>query len=174
MERHPVIRARQAGVTLIELLVVLVILALASTAVLLNAPPARPPVQKEAERMAARIRIALDESLTTRKSFRLVLDEGGYGFEVFSEGQWTEMPDHRFLAHRDFGKGVTAEIAAGEAALSNARALGESARPVVDETTRLALDPLGAQDQLQVRLSSSDGAWFVKLGASGAAEAIRD
>ncbi|MEZ5897488.1 MAG: prepilin-type N-terminal cleavage/methylation domain-containing protein [Parvularculaceae bacterium] len=174
MERHTVIRARQTGVTLVELLVVLVILALASTAVLLNTPPARPGVQEEAERMAARIRIALDESMTTRKSFRLVLDEGGYDFEVFTQGQWTQMPDHRFLARRDFSKGVTAEISTAEAAMANARSLGESARPVIDEKTRLTLDPLGAQDQLQVRLSSRDGAFLVKLDATGVAEASRD
>jgi general secretion pathway protein H len=175
LDRYELKRAAQAGITLVELLVVLVILALASSTVLLNAPPSRTPVQEEAERLSARLRLALDEAQVTGRSLRAVFDATGYGFEVYRSGKWAALADHRFLSRHDFHPGVTPEVLVEEAAIANASALGEYARPgIPDDISRLTLDPMGAQSNLRVRLLSRDGAWVVELDPNGALESHRD
>ncbi|OFX05720.1 MAG: type II secretion system protein GspH [Alphaproteobacteria bacterium RIFCSPHIGHO2_12_FULL_63_12] len=81
MVGRKIIRNAQRGLTLIELLVVIVILALASSLVLLTAPPTRPPVRDEAERFARRMELALDEAITSSRPMRVKIDALGYVFE---------------------------------------------------------------------------------------------
>ena len=78
---------RAAGFSLIELLVVLVLLALASTAVVLNLP-APDPLREPAQRLAARLQHAQSLAVTGNRPLRLQLDNQGYVFQQREQGQW--------------------------------------------------------------------------------------
>ena len=147
MVGRKIARARQRGLTLVELLVVIVILALASSVVLLTAPPSRPEVRDEAERFAARMQLALDHAITSTAPVRVKIDPSGYVFETLApaipenekiesdqaeeeEGdsgniRWKSVAGASALARRNFEKGVTVTPEIADAANDNARELGE-------------------------------------------------
>lgn len=162
-------RAGERGLTLVELLVVLVILGLASSLVLLNAPPSRAVVERDALRFASSVRIALDEMVMTGATYRLVIDATGYGFERYAGGEWSSEGVDRAFQRTDFDNGVVATTEIADAALANARALGDEAPDEVDddEPKVIRLDPVGAPATFAVRLLSPQGAYRVSLGADG-------
>lgn len=178
------IRNRQRGLTLVELLVVIVILALASSVVLLNAPPSRPAVRDDAERFAARIQLALDETIASGGMMRVSIDAAGYGFEAVADGEWAPIDPNKTLARKTFDKRSTAVVEIADAANDNARALGddEDDAPSTsddedeedDKVRRIPLDPLGAQMPFSVRFSSPDGAWIVTVTEGAAIEVKQD
>lgn len=170
MDRKQIARSRQHGLTLIELLVVIVILALASTVVLLTAPPSRPEVREDAERFAARVQLALDNAVVSGKVLRLSLDAKGYQFETLSEGEWSVVEGAKSLARRNFDDRTIAAVGIEDASFDNARALGvdetegENEEEDEDEAVNhIPLDPLGVQIAFSVRFSSGDGAWKVTV-----------
>lgn len=166
-------RRRERGLTLVELLVVIVILALASSVVLLNAPPSRPKVKDDAERFAARLTLAMDEAVATGAVMRVSIDAKGYQFERLKAGEWTPLDDDRFFGRRDFDKGSLAKVEIKDAANDNARALGGEERPDAaeegdeEERSDIALDPLGVQTAFSVRFSSVDGVVVVTVDEGG-------
>jgi general secretion pathway protein H len=173
-------RKRERGLTLVELLVVIVILALASSVVMLNAPPVRPEARDDAERFAARMQLALDEATTSGAVMRVSIDALGYDFETMKDGKWTATEDKTPLSRSLFNKRTTATVETTDAANDNARALGSEERVVAadegeaeDEDVRfIALDPLGAQTAFSVNFSGPQGAWIVTV-SEGAAIAVR-
>jgi type II secretion system protein H len=167
-------RNRQRGLTLVELLVVIVILALASSVVLLNAPPSRPKVKDDAERFAARLVLAMDEAIATGAVMRISIDAKGYQFERLKAGEWTPLEETRAFGRRDFDARSLAKVEIKDAANDNARALGGEERPDAaeddeeEEKSDIALDPLGVQTAFSVRFSSANGAWLVTVDEGGA------
>jgi len=187
-------RTGQHGLTLVELLVVIVILALASSVVLLTAPPTRPQVRDEAERFAARMQLALDHSITSTKPVRVKIDTSGYLFEALASAEaekenseseldeeeesgpemsrWKAVADVPALARREFEKGVTVTPEIADAANDNARALGDGGGPE-DESDEekgayaIPLDPLGSQMAFSLRFYSRDGVWTASVDAGG-------
>lgn len=163
-------RAGERGLTLVELLVVLVILGLASSLVLLNAPPSRAVVERDALRFASSVKIALDEMVMTGATYRLVIDAAGYGFERYAGEEWTSEGIDRAFQRTEFDNGVVATTEITDAALANARALGdeEPEKEVDDDEPKvIRLDPVGAPATFTVRLLSPQGAYRVSLGADG-------
>lgn len=167
MDRRKIERIRQRGLTLVELLVVIVILALASTVVLLTAPPSRPPVREDAERFAARMQIALDAAIMSGDALRLSVDGKGYVFEVLRRGEWTPAEGAKILSRSDFDSRTTALLEMSDASFNNARALGVEEADRTEEEEEavrlIALDPLGAQPAFSMRFSSGDGVWTVTV-----------
>ncbi len=163
-------RAGERGLTLVELLVVLVILGLASSLVLLNAPPSRAVVERDALRFAASVKVALDEMVMTGATYRLVIDAAGYGYERYAGGAWAADGIDRAFRRVDFDKGVTATVEIEDAALANARALGEDPPDAAedDEPKVIRLDPIGPPATFTMRLLSPEGAYLVTLGGDGA------
>jgi general secretion pathway protein H len=169
----------QRGLTLIELLVVVVILALASSIVLLNAPPSRPAVRDDAERFAARMQLALDEAIASGSPMRVSIDPAGYAFEALKDDAWTALDKAAFLARNDFDKRTTATPEIDDAANDNARALGvDESDETSDEEEKgvvhIPLDPLGAQAAFKVRFSSADGAWIVSVSDGAKVSVTQD
>lgn len=172
-------RRRQRGLTLVELLVVIVILALASSVVLLNAPPVRPEARDDAERFAARMQLAFDEAIATGAVMRVSIDALGYGFETLQAGKWKAVEGKAPLARKLYDERSTATVEVADAANDNARALGSEERVTAvdgeeqedDDVRRIALDPLGAQTPFSVKFSSPQGAWIVTI-SEGAAVAV--
>lgn len=177
MDGRKIALKAQRGLTLIELLVVVVILAFASTVVLLNAPPSRPAVRDDAERFAARMQMALDQSIAGSAVMRVSIDATGYQFDALKGGDWTALESEAPFARKDFDQRTTATAEIDDAANDNARALGvdESSETVADEdrgVAHITLDPLGAQAPFKVRFSSADGAWTVTV-SDGAEVAVK-
>jgi len=81
-------RWSQRGFTLIELMVVVTIIALASAAVVLIMPDPRGRVIEDAERFAARARVAHDLALIEGRSVSVWVSTAGYGFDRRSGGAW--------------------------------------------------------------------------------------
>jgi general secretion pathway protein H len=163
-------RGRERGLTLVELLVVMVILGLASSLVLLNAPPSRAVVERDALRFASSVKIALDEMVMTGATYRLVVDATGYGFERYVRGEWVTEGIDRAFQRAEFDNGVTATVEIADAALANARALGDDppTEGEDDEPKIIRLDPIGPPATFTLRLLSAQGAYLVSLGADGA------
>ncbi len=169
-------QTQQRGLTLIELLVVIAILALASSVVLLNAPPSRPAVREDAERFAARLQLALDEAIAAGAVMRIRVDALGYEFEMLQAGEWRAIENDRLLGGAVFDEATTALVEIADPANDNARALGvdERADEAKDKSIRIILDPLGAQTAFVARFSSSQGAWRVVLSDTGAVSVAQD
>ena len=76
------------GFTLIELMVVLVIIGLASAAVVVAMPDPRGRVVDEAERLAARAVATRDDAILQGRDASLLLTAAGYSVERRIHGRW--------------------------------------------------------------------------------------
>lgn len=167
-------RARQQGLTLVEVLVVIVVLALASAVVLLNAPPSRPEARADAERLAARMQLAFDDLIATGESARIAIDANGYEFQFLKAGEWTSFENDRLLSRVKIDARSVLSVEVADSTAENARALGVEARSVEDEEDEddgvflILLDPLGTQTPFKARFAGPDGAFVVTVteGAS--------
>jgi general secretion pathway protein H len=161
--------AGERGLTLVELLVVIVILGLASSLVLLNAPPSRAVVERDALRLAATVKVALDEMVMTGAAYRLAIDATGYGFERYADGEWKAAGIDRTFQRTEFDNGVIATVEFNDAALANAQALGDEkpADAEEDEPKIIRLDPIGAPVTFTARLTSPQGSYLVSMSADG-------
>lgn len=92
--------ARRAGFTLVELLVTIAVVGLAATAVVLVAPDPRPGVDREAERLAARLVEARQEALLTGRAVTVELGPEGYGFRRRDGADWAPLVDGPFKPER--------------------------------------------------------------------------
>jgi general secretion pathway protein H len=93
------------GFTLVEMLVVVLILGLASAAVVLVVPPGGSALRTDAERLAARIASARDEAVLQAKPVAVWTRPSGYGFERRVSGKWQPHPDPVFR-NQGFRSGV--------------------------------------------------------------------
>ena len=84
------------GFTLVEMMVTVAILGLAASAVVLAAPDPVPRLPVEAERLAAHLVRAREESLLTNRPVAVDIGPAGYGFRVRAEDGWTPLTDGPF------------------------------------------------------------------------------
>lgn len=166
----------ERGLTLVELLVVMVILGLASSLVLLNAPPSRAVVERDAMRLAGNVKVVLDEMVMTGATYRLVIDAAGYGFERYSSGKWGTEGIGREFQRVEFDNGVVAKVEFNDAALANSEALGDEKPAAEDDGAPkvIRLDPIGAPVTFTARLTSPQGAYLINLDVGGAISVIPD
>ena len=169
---------RQQGLTLIEFLVVIVILALASTVVLLNAPPSRPDAREDAERFAARMQSALDEVIASGENLRVSIDAQGYEFQVLKAGEWGEPVRERSLRRAEIDARSVLSVEVADNTSENARALGGEERETDEEQNDgvifILLDPLGAQIPFRAKFASPDGAWVVTVTEAASVSVKQD
>jgi|RhiMethySRZTD1v2_1073278.scaffolds.fasta_scaffold887186_2 general secretion pathway protein H len=95
------------GFSLVELMVVIVILGLATTAVVLAMPEQGGSLQAEAERFAARAKAARDSAIVESRPVALTVGPEGYEIARRSGGQW------QVASHQDWVEGTQAETATG-------------------------------------------------------------
>ncbi len=104
---------RASGFTLLELLVVLVIIGIVSSfAVLSTGLTGRNrPLDKEAQRMLALMKMAGEESVQKTEELGLTLDSDGYHFQDYDYDQnaWQSLQDDLFR-ERHLPDGVTLEL----------------------------------------------------------------
>ncbi|MEZ5921733.1 MAG: type II secretion system minor pseudopilin GspH [Parvularculaceae bacterium] len=176
VDRRQLARISQRGLTLIELLVVMVILALASSLVLLNAPPGRTAVQKDAERFAAKLKFAEDEAIATGSQLRLAVDARGYWFEKRVAGEWSREASPRNLQATAFDRSTVGVIAIEDKSLANDDALG-APREIAKRDEKIKyvrLDPIGSPAIFSLTFTSRDGRWIVSSSASGEIETVHE
>ncbi len=176
---------RQRGLTLVELLVVIAILALASSVVMLTAPPVRPAVRDDAERFAARTEMALDDMISSGRVLRLSIDPTGYEFEALAGGEWSPPERAAHLSRRKFDGRTSVMLEFEDRTIANLRALGAEEAVSADDQPNGAgadrdkdartvpLDPLGGQTPFSVRFSSPAGSWVVTVD-DAATVSVRD
>lgn len=137
----------ERGFTLVELMVTLVILGLASAAVLLAIPDPRGSLREEGERLAARLAATRDAAIVGGRDMAVRFDASGYGFETRRGGSWLPADGRAFEARRwPEGTTVTTEPA----------------------TTRITFDATGLATPTVVRLSRDGAAARVTVEAAGA------
>ncbi|RIA45579.1 type II secretion system protein H (GspH) [Hephaestia caeni] len=85
------------GFTLAELMVVLVILGLASAAVVMTIPDSGSGVRDDMQRFAARLSAARDRAIVAARPMSVWVAPSGYGFAQRIEGEWVPLDDKPFV-----------------------------------------------------------------------------
>ena len=125
----PLRRSAEHGFTLIELMVVLTIIGFISAAVVLAMPDPRGRVIEDADRFAARVAAARDETGVTPRPMGVGVFGSGCGFPRPGGAQWVPLEDKPF---------VTANWKAGTRAL-----VGKDGRQQIGfDGTGLPTDPM--------------------------------
>jgi general secretion pathway protein H len=88
---------KSAGFTLVELMVVLVILGLASAAVVMTIPDPNGRVLDDMQRFAARVSAARDNAIIEARPMSVWVAPSGYGFAQRIEGDWVPLDDEPFV-----------------------------------------------------------------------------
>lgn len=138
---------RRGGFSLVETMVATALLGLAATAVVLTLPDPRGRLDREAERLAARLSLARDEAVLGGRAVAVRLDAQGYGFLRRSGGEWAALDAAPFSPIR----------------------WGEDVRPVLNgaESLVVAFDPVGAAEPVRLRLERDGRGLGLSVDAFG-------
>lgn len=145
--------APDAGVSLVEAMVALMILGLIAGAVFLMAPGADSKVRDEAERLAARVVFASEESIIVNRPLSLVVTVEGYGFERLEETGWQPAEHGSPLGFRAWPSGIDVRVEAPDAAAGDARVA--------------RFDSIGGATPAALVLSGSGTRWRVAIDGDG-------
>lgn len=142
-------RSAEHGFTLVEMMVVIAIVGLASAAVVVAMPDPRGRLTDDAERFAARVRVAQDSAVIEARTVSVWIAPGGYGFDVYRRDGWQPMPE-RDLRVVQWSSGV---------------------RPILAGVMRdrVVFDPTGLADRpLDLRLERDGQVVTIHIGTTGA------
>lgn len=87
---------RSAGFTLVELMLVLLIVGLASSAVMLTLPDGADELRREADQFAMRLQRAQEEAILGIRAVRVSADSRGYEFSSQRFDGWQALDDGPF------------------------------------------------------------------------------
>ena len=143
---------RDAGVSLVEAMVALVIIGLIVGTVVVLAPGPGRRTQTEAERLAARISFAAEESIVVNRTLALVVTNEGYGFERLEDNGWTPAEQSSPLGFRAWPSEIEARVDQVEGA---------------DDARVARFDAIGGATPVTVVLSGAGARWSVVVDAQG-------
>ena len=142
--------AADAGVSLVEAMVALLVISLSVGVVLLVMPSGDRTARQAAERLAAQIVLAGEESVIANRPLSLVVTPEGYGFERLDEAGWTPAAANSPLGFRVWPDGLEARI------------------PEESEEGRVTrFDALGGAHAASILLEHGGAAWRVEIAESG-------
>ena len=143
----PVRRSAEHGYTLVELMIVIVLIGLATAAVVWALPDPRGRLADEAEHFAGRARAAHDLAIAGARPVSLWVTATGYGFDERRGGAWVAIGD-KPLRVAQWGQGTRAR-------LGGAR-------------ERVIFDPTGLVDHpLTVRLDRDTASTTIAIAGDG-------
>ena len=128
-------------------MVVLVILGLATAAVVLSMPEQGGSLEAEAERLAARTKAARDDAIVQSRPVALLIDAGGYEFAQRRDGQWQASARHDWAE----GTRVSATGAAEGRSRFDSTGLAEPLRLTLTRRDRHVAVEIGADGNVHVR-----------------------
>lgn len=144
----------EAGFSLLEALVTLMIVGLLAGAVALSTPAPHAEAKAEAERLAARLMLARDDSILKNRIVGLMMTEQGYGFSRLEAEGWRAVEETAPLRFRTLPDSVQARVL---------RERGHDPAPVA-----VRFDPLGQASPAEIAVEGGGGAYRVQVSATGA------
>jgi general secretion pathway protein H len=149
---------RDAGFTLVEALTTLMVIGLVAGAVMLAIPGPDRETRAFAERFAARLALAGEESVIVNRPVALVMNAQGYGFAKLDETGWEDMSAGSPLSFRPWPRNLEARVEAAE------DREGEQA---------VRFDPIGSATPARIVLAAPGSAWRVDVDGQGRAHVAR-
>jgi general secretion pathway protein H len=147
----------QAGFTLVEVMTALLIASMLAGAVMLLWPGENMTVRSTAEKLAARIAAAGDESVLANRQIALVVTSEGYGFDRREPAGWRRLDESSPLAFQSWPDTTGARVekpAAGD-----------------QPGNRIAVfDPLGGATPMRITIGNAIK-WVVEIDEKGAVHA---
>lgn len=147
----------EAGFTLVEVMTALLIASMLAGAVLLLWPGENMIVRSTAERLAARLTAAVDESISVNRQIALVVTNDGYGFDRREANGWRRIDGNSALGFQSWPASTPMEIK----------------KPVAADRTdgRIAiLDPLGGATPMRIVIGDAVK-WVVEIDNEGTVHA---
>jgi general secretion pathway protein H len=144
---------RDAGVSLVETLAALAIIALVASVVLLAAPGPDRTTRDAAERLAARLAAASEESIVRNRPVALIVTNEGYGFARLEENGWVQIEAASPLTFRAWPEGVKYRVDSA----STEREAGRVVR----------FDPMGGATPTRIILSGAGARFSVEIDGQG-------
>lgn len=166
-------RHTQVGLTLIELLIVMAILALATSVVIVNAPPLRNPARIAAEEFEIALRGTVDQAVITGGAYRLEVQDTEWRIARLSNAQWETV----FNSNQETqDRGVLLSVDVQDAAKSNATLLYGSYQAEQDDRdapTFIAIAPFGETPAFATVFQRDGVSWQVRHLEDGRVEIER-
>jgi type II secretion system protein H len=150
---------RDAGFTLLEALMALLIVGLLASVAALSAPAPEARAKAEAQRLAARLVLAGDDSVFRNRVVGLVFTDQGYGFARLETTGWTAVEEAGPLRFHALPADVSVRLVT-----QVDRVLG----PVVAQ-----FDPMGSATPLRIGVEGGGGAFVVIISSNGGAHVER-
>jgi len=143
-----------AGFSLVEALTTLLIVALAVGAVMLMTPGPDRRSRESAERLAATLVMATEESITINKSLALSVTNEGYGYSRLEPNGWLTIDDASPLSFRSWPPGVDGRV--------------EDVAGYTRDNPRVTrIDPIGEVAPARIVVSGGGAWWIVEIDARG-------
>ncbi|MEQ8736723.1 MAG: prepilin-type N-terminal cleavage/methylation domain-containing protein [Rhodospirillaceae bacterium] len=168
-------RHNTKGFTLVELIMSLFVIGLMTGAVVWTLPSGRTDVDKEAVRLAARLKSTAQESILSGEVLGVSVNNDRYAFHRFRRGQWLRLNDGAIFEDRTLSPGVGVRLVPmGQAFMRLANEISS-----VSETgdfldqPNLVFYPVGMNEPFQIMVSSEDGSVHVRGTASGDIQVVQ-
>jgi general secretion pathway protein H len=155
------------GFTLVEMLVVLVIMGLLSSAVVLMLPKQGGLLRDDARALAARAKLAAQESIITGAPTGLLVTQEGYAFYRREGGNWVEWTGERAFQRKVFRTGVVADVKRSGNVATRAAATFSGATVPVRATPGIVFDPTGVATAFSVSLTEKGEKYLVSNNEKG-------
>ncbi|MFC7050299.1 type II secretion system minor pseudopilin GspH [Emcibacter nanhaiensis] len=136
---------RQAGFTLVELMVVIVIIGMISAVVVLNMPSPASDLEQETEKLAARLRLAAEESIMAGELTGVRITPEGYAFVIYRRGHWLPLD----LPSGQWPEGAVVRLVRDRLPVELTENLPEN-------SPSIWFDPLGNQMSFSIDISGID------------------
>ncbi|MEQ8507469.1 MAG: type II secretion system minor pseudopilin GspH [Rhodospirillaceae bacterium] len=168
-------RHNTRGFTLIELIMSLFVIGLVTGAVIWTLPTAGTDVDKEAVRLAARLKSTSQESILSGEVLGVSIADDRYAFHRFRRGQWARMNDGAVFEDRTVTSGVGVQLVSFGQTFENVsrQVLRVSDTVESQDQPNLIFHPVGMNEPFQIMVSDEVSSVQVRGTASGDIQVVR-